>query len=187
MSRRRRSPWEGRRRTSATRSCYPSHRRPSEADARIPEYLAFAVRGIRRSHEWSPSGLDSDNLYHGGQFHQVVRRARTNILFAVVTIVALLSSVVVLWTYIASTPSDSVLRLGYFPNVTHAQALYGIPTGFFQSVLQPDVTLEPMAFNAGSTAIASLLANRVDVIFVGPSPTLHALAASGPDYIRVIA
>lgn len=116
-----------------------------------------------------------------------MRRARTNILFAVVTIAALLSSVVVLWTYIASTPSDSVLRLGYFPNVTHAQALYGITTGFFQSALQPDVTLEPMAFNAGSTAIASLLANRVDVIFVGPSPTLKALATSGPDYIRVIA
>ena len=39
-------------------------------------------------------------------------RARTNIIFTVVTIAALLSSVVVLWTYIASTPSDSVLRLG---------------------------------------------------------------------------
>lgn len=114
-------------------------------------------------------------------------RVRTNIIFAAVTIAALLSSVVVLWTYIASTPSDSVLRLGYFPNVTHAQALYGIATGFFQSALRPDVTLEPKAFNDGSTAIASLLANQVDLIFVGPSPTLNALAASGPDYIRVIA
>jgi NitT/TauT family transport system substrate-binding protein len=115
-----------------------------------------------------------------------VGRVRTNLIFAVVTIAALLSSVVVLWTYIASTPSDSVLRLGYFPNVTHAQALYGITTGFFQSALQPDVTLDPIAFTAGSTAIASLLANQVDVIFVGASPTLNALAASGPDYIRVI-
>jgi NitT/TauT family transport system substrate-binding protein len=116
-----------------------------------------------------------------------VGRVRTNIIFAAVTIVALLSSVVVLWTYIASTPSDSVLRLGYFPNVTHAQALYGITTGFFQGALRPEVTLEPQAFNAGSTAVASLLANQVDVIFVGPSPTLNALSASGPDYIRVIA
>jgi NitT/TauT family transport system substrate-binding protein len=116
-----------------------------------------------------------------------VGRVRTNIIFAVVTIAALLSSVVVLWTYIASTPSDSVLRLGYFPNVTHAQALYGITTGFFQGVLQPDVTLEPLAFNDGSTAITSLLTNRVDMIFVGPSPTLKALAAAGPDYIRIIA
>ncbi|HWM50416.1 MAG TPA: ABC transporter substrate-binding protein, partial [Thermoplasmata archaeon] len=114
-------------------------------------------------------------------------RTRTNILFAAVTIAALLSSVVVLWTYIASTPSDSVLRIGYFPNVTHAQALYGISTGFFQGVLRPDVTLEPHIFTAGSDAVASLLANQVDVIFVGPSPTLNALAASGPDFIRVIA
>ncbi len=114
-------------------------------------------------------------------------RTRTNILFAAVTIAALLSSVVVLWTYIASTPSDSVLRIGYFPNVTHAQALYGITTGFFQGALRPDVTLEPHVFNAGSDAVASLLANQVDVIFVGPSPTLNALAASGPDFIRVIA
>ena len=114
-------------------------------------------------------------------------RARTNIIFTVVTIAALLSSVVVLWTYIASTPSDSVFRLGYFPNVTHAQALYGITTGFFQEVLRPDVTLEPMAFTAGSTAVTALLANQVDAIFVGPSPTLNALDASGPDFIRVIA
>jgi NitT/TauT family transport system substrate-binding protein len=116
-----------------------------------------------------------------------VGRVRTNIIFAVVTIAALLSSVVVLWTYIASTPSDSVLRLGYFPNVTHSQALYGIATGFFQGVLQPNATIEPVIFSDGTVAVTSLLTNRVDVIFVGPSPTLGALATAGPDYIRVIA
>ena len=114
-------------------------------------------------------------------------RVRTNLLFALVTIIALLSSIAVLWAYVASSPSEGVLRLGYFPNLTHAQALYGISTGSYQAVLGPGVTLEPQVFNAGSTAIAALLANQVDLIFVGPSPTLNALAASGPDYIRVIA
>lgn len=131
--------------------------------------------------------INPANLYHKGQFHSAVGRLRTNIAFAAATVAALLISVAILAAYISSTPSDSVLRLGYFPNVTHAQALYGIATGFFRGVLEPDVTLEPQAFNAGSTAMSSLLANQVDLIFVGASPTLNALAASGPDYIRVIA
>jgi NitT/TauT family transport system substrate-binding protein len=71
--------------------------------------------------------------------------------------------------------------------VTHAQALYGIATGVFQGALRPDVTIEPHIFNAGSDAVASLLTNQADLIFVGPSPTLNALAAAGPDYIRIIA
>ncbi|MCL1800749.1 MAG: sulfonate ABC transporter substrate-binding protein, partial [Promicromonosporaceae bacterium] len=42
----------------------------------------------------------------------------------------------------------AVLRLGYFPNVTHAPALVGIADGLFQAELG-DTTLQLQAFNAG--------------------------------------
>ncbi|TLZ75421.1 MAG: ABC transporter substrate-binding protein [Methanobacteriota archaeon] len=113
-------------------------------------------------------------------------RLRTNVAFAAVALSAILVSIAILAAYL-SVQSDSVVRLGYFPNVTHAQSLYGISTGAYQAALGSALTLEPRAFNAGPTGIAALLANRVDLLFVGPSPTLTGLAAVGPDVLRVIA
>ena len=41
------------------------------------------------------------------------------------------------------------VRLGYFPNLTHAVALVGVERGTFQNALGTHVTLEPKIFNAG--------------------------------------
>ncbi len=114
-------------------------------------------------------------------------RLRTNLAFGAGALAAVLISAAILLSYISSTPSASVLRLGYFPNVTHAQALYGISTGVYQQYLGSDITLQTRAFNAGPTAIQALLSNQVDLVFVGPAPTLSGLAAAGPDVLRVIA
>ena len=116
---------------------------------------------------------------------------RTNIVFGTVSIAALLLSVAVLFGYLSTAPSANTLRLGFFPNVTHAQALFGIATDIYRQSLRQtlgvDFALQPRAFNAGPTAIQALLANQVDLVFVGPSPTLSGLSAAGPDELRVIA
>lgn len=116
---------------------------------------------------------------------------RTNVAFTAASIAAVLVSGAVLMGYLSSAPSAFTLRLGFFPNVTHAQALYGITTGAYQKELQKefgiDFTIQARAFNAGSTAIQALLSNQVDLVFVGPSPTLNGLAVAGPDVLRVIA
>jgi NitT/TauT family transport system substrate-binding protein len=78
-----------------------------------------------------------------------------------------------------------VLRLGYFPNLTHAQALYGVSTGLYQEKLG-GTHLETQLFNAGPTAFESLLAGRVDVIYVGPSPTISALDKKGLDVVVIV-
>lgn len=83
-------------------------------------------------------------------------------------------------------PIDGVLRLGYFPNLTHGQALYGIASGEFQQALG-NTSLQTQEFNAGPTAFESLLAGRVDVIFVGPSPTITAIDRRGLDVIAIVA
>src|SRR5690242_12397828 len=68
------------------------------------------------------------------------------------------------------------LRLGYFPNITHAQALYGRATGQFEKEI--GVPIKWIAFNAGPTAIESLFADAVDATFVGPSPTINGFIKS---------
>jgi sulfonate transport system substrate-binding protein len=115
---------------------------------------------------------------------------RTNLAFTAVAIASVLLSGAVLFGYLSTAPPTFTLRLGYFPNVTHAQALYGVATGIYQRALQQelgmDFSIQLQAFNAGPAAITALLSNHVDMVFVGPSPTLNGLSVA-PDMFRVIA
>lgn len=76
------------------------------------------------------------------------------------------------------------LRLGFFPNVTHAQALVGNEERAFQGALGKP--LKTMQFNAGPAAMEALLAGAVDVTYVGAGPAITAYVRSGGE-IRVIA
>ena len=79
------------------------------------------------------------------------------------------------------------IRLGYFPNLTHAPALVGVKKALFAAALGSDVTLETHTFNAGGDAITAILSSSVDITFVGPNPTTNAFAQSHGQAIRVIA
>src|SRR6267143_3758428 len=90
----------------------------------------------------------------------------------------------------SATPSDNApltLRLGYFPNLTHAPALVGVKKGFFTSALGTNVTLEMHMFNAGGDAVTAILSGAIDATFVGPNPTANAFSRSHGQAIRVIA
>ena len=73
---------------------------------------------------------------------------------------------------------SGTLRLGYFPNITHATAIVGVEDGLFAKALGPNVTLQTSTFNAGSSASEALLSNAIDATFIGPSPAVNAWAKS---------
>ena len=80
------------------------------------------------------------------------------------------------------------LRLGFFPNLTHAPALVGLQNGLFKDALKPlGVTVTPTAFNAGPDAVSALFGNSLDITYIGPNPTINAYAESQGDAVRVIA
>jgi NitT/TauT family transport system substrate-binding protein len=79
------------------------------------------------------------------------------------------------------------LKLGYFPNITHATALVGVESGIFARALGPGVTFETASFNAGSSAVEALLNGAIDVSFIGPNPAINAFAKSSGQAIRIIA
>lgn len=81
----------------------------------------------------------------------------------------------------------TTLRLGCFPNVTHAPALVGIQEGMFAEALGSDVELELSYFNAGPEAVESLFAEALDATFIGPNPAINAYAQSDGEAIRIIA
>src|SRR5690606_19247928 len=80
-----------------------------------------------------------------------------------------------------------VVRLGYFPNVTHAQALIGVARGDFQKALGSDVKLESQTMNAGPSVIEAVFAGHLDIAYVGPSPALNGFFQSKGEEVRVIA
>lgn len=71
-----------------------------------------------------------------------------------------------------------VLRIGFFPNLTHSQALVAQAmthqgNGWLERYLPKDVKIEWRRFNAGPSAMENLIAGVVDVSYVGPSPALN--------------
>lgn len=79
------------------------------------------------------------------------------------------------------------LRLGYFPNVTHAPAIIGDLEGFFAAALGADVDLDLAYFNAGPDVIQSMFAGGLDASFIGPNPAINGYAQSNGAAIRIIA
>jgi NitT/TauT family transport system substrate-binding protein len=82
---------------------------------------------------------------------------------------------------------DSVtLRLGYFPNVTHAPAIVGMEEGILTDALGSGVVLEPHAFNAGPEVVEAIFNGALDASFIGPNPAINAFAQSEGQAIRIV-
>ncbi|HKO33550.1 MAG TPA: ABC transporter substrate-binding protein [Candidatus Limnocylindria bacterium] len=78
------------------------------------------------------------------------------------------------------------LRLGYFPNVTHATAIVGVENGIFQDKLGSGVTLTTQTFNAGGDVVEAIFGGGLDASYVGPNPAINAWAQSEGTAIKIV-
>jgi NitT/TauT family transport system substrate-binding protein len=85
----------------------------------------------------------------------------------------------------SGTAPATTVRLGYFPNVTHATAIVGVEKGIFATALGGD-TLKTQTFNAGPAAVEALLSGAIDATYIGPNPAINAFAKSNGAAIRII-
>ncbi len=83
-------------------------------------------------------------------------------------------------------PAPDRVRLGYFANLTHAQAVLGVASGDFERAIAPS-KLETKIFNAGPSLIEALNAGEIDVGYVGPGPAIAGHGRSRGDALRVVA
>lgn len=79
------------------------------------------------------------------------------------------------------------VRLGYFPNITHAPAIVALELGFLAEALGGDAKLEARSFNAGPEAVEAIFSDALDVAYIGPNPAINAFAQSGGQAIRIVA
>ncbi len=84
-----------------------------------------------------------------------------------------------------SRGQEGPLRLGYFPNVTHGQALVGVDDGTLAGALGGK--LQTRMFNAGPAAMEALLAGELDASYVGAGPAVIAYLRSRGEGLRVVA
>jgi NitT/TauT family transport system substrate-binding protein len=88
----------------------------------------------------------------------------------------------------SEAPEITTVRLGYFPNLTHAPGLIGTQKGFFKSELKAiDLNVTPTAFNAGPDVVTALFANSLDCSYIGPNPAINAYVQSEGDAVRIVA
>ncbi|MGW2085311.1 aliphatic sulfonate ABC transporter substrate-binding protein [Streptomyces sp. NPDC001880] len=81
--------------------------------------------------------------------------------------------------------STDTVKIGYFPNLTHATALVGIQEGLIAKELG-STTVEPSTFNAGPSEIEALNAGSIDIGFIGPSPAINGFTKSKGKSLRII-
>ncbi|MGH9965507.1 MAG: ABC transporter substrate-binding protein [Nitrososphaeraceae archaeon] len=99
---------------------------------------------------------------------------------------------------------SNVLRLGYFPNLNHAQVIIGLANGNFQKALSSggdgdinkkseevraegeDIRIKEYVFSAGPSIIEALFAGQIDVAYVGPIPAINGYLVSNGEMIRII-
>ena len=83
--------------------------------------------------------------------------------------------------------TTKTIRIGYFPNINHAQAVIGLGNGDYQKALGNDVKIETQTFNAGPAAIEALFAKKIDVAYVGPGPAINGYVKSDGHALKIIA
>lgn len=87
--------------------------------------------------------------------------------------------------------AQQVVRVGVFPNVTHAQGMVAANMtregkGWFESRLGVPVKIEWMIYNAGPSAMEGIFTKAVDFTYVGPSPVVNAYAKANGAEVRVL-
>ena len=89
---------------------------------------------------------------------------------------------------------SKILRLGYFPNVNHAQAIIGLKNGDFQKFMegnqsdpsQGEIKINEFVFSDGPSAVEALFGGQIDAAYVGPNPAISGFIASGKEGLKII-
>lgn len=87
----------------------------------------------------------------------------------------------------APTNESVTIRVGYFPNITHSQALIGLSRGDFAEAVGDNVTIVATEFNAGPSVIEALFAGEIDLSYIGPNPAINGYVQSNGEALRIIA
>jgi NitT/TauT family transport system substrate-binding protein len=88
---------------------------------------------------------------------------------------------------VSNSDQPLVVRVGYFPNITHAQAVIGFADGTFARALGDQIKLDAKVFNAGPSVMEAMFAGQIDLAYIGPNPAINGYVKSKGEALRIIA
>ena len=83
--------------------------------------------------------------------------------------------------------AQTTIRVGAFPNISHAQAMVGKANGWFDKAMGPNVKIQWTSFNAGPSAIEALFSGAIDLAYIGPNPAISGYVRSNGEALRIVA
>ncbi|HEX9061928.1 MAG TPA: aliphatic sulfonate ABC transporter substrate-binding protein [Clostridia bacterium] len=86
----------------------------------------------------------------------------------------------------AKESRNTTVRVAFFPNITHSQALVGKAEGQFQKALGDTNKIDWKQFNAGPAEIEALFAGEIDIGYIGPGPAINGYTKSKGD-LQIVA
>jgi NitT/TauT family transport system substrate-binding protein len=103
-----------------------------------------------------------------------------------------LACVPLLLSFTSVSLAQTMVRVGHFPNVTHAQALVAHALSrqgesWFERRLGREVRIQWFVYNAGPSAMEAILAKSIDLTYVGPNPAINSYSKSRGEEVRIIA
>lgn len=104
----------------------------------------------------------------------------------------LLSGILLFLAAASVAAAEDTIRVGHFPNITHVQGLVAhhrsrTGHGWFEERLGKDVKIKWYIYNAGPSAMEAILADSLDLTYVGPNPVLNAYTKSNGEEMRILA
>ena len=88
---------------------------------------------------------------------------------------------------VKAAPKKEIIRVGFFPNITHAQAILGMADGTFQKNLGKEIEIKKYVFNAGPSVIEAMLARQLDLAYIGPNPAINGYLKTKGTLLKIIA
>lgn len=103
--------------------------------------------------------------------------------------IMLTSALFLICLVLSAAAEEKPLRVGHFPNLTHLQGLVAHQlsrqgNGWYEK--RTGVQIEWYVFNAGPSAIESILTDSLDLTFIGPNPSINGFARTKGKDIRII-
>lgn len=78
---------------------------------------------------------------------------------------------------------EDILRVGYFPNINHSQALLGIDDGSFQKAVGDELKIEWIQFTSGPAAMEAMFSGNLDISYIGSGPAINGYNRSKGDIV----
>ena len=126
-------------------------------------------------------------IYNCLEKESMIRKSSIAIVSTTLIVIGLIAGLSISNHAYSQGTEKKVLRLGFFPNINHAQAVIGVGNGAFQKSLGDNIEIKRFIFNAGPSAIEALFAKQIDATYVGPNPAINGYIVSGGKDVRIVA